>query len=249
MSDPQTADVIDPARSFDRAAEDYERVRPGYPPQVLDLVPLGDDAEVVDLGAGTGKLTRVLAARYRRVGAIEPLDGMRSVLERLLPGVEALAGEAENIPLPDAAFEALFAAQAFHWFANDAAVTEIGRVLPSGGILVVIWSEPNGQEPTPADYNAYLARLHAPSLERIAAVGPWPDLICRGPFDDVGTAYVDHEHVHTREETLAHVQTASWVAHRPEEERARIARDLDAILSDGPFAFRLRTNVMWAVRT
>jgi 16S rRNA A1518/A1519 N6-dimethyltransferase RsmA/KsgA/DIM1 with predicted DNA glycosylase/AP lyase activity len=93
--------VIDPARSFERAAAEYEEARPSYPDELLDLLPVPRDATVLDLGAGTGKLTRVLARRYARVIAVEPLDGMRAILERVVPEAEAVAGGAEQIPLPD----------------------------------------------------------------------------------------------------------------------------------------------------
>src|SRR5690348_15338018 len=88
-----------PERSFDRVAEEYERLRPDYPDAVLELVPLSREATVLDVGAGTGKLTRVLARRYARVIAVEPLDGMRAVLERVVPEVEARKGSAEAVPL------------------------------------------------------------------------------------------------------------------------------------------------------
>jgi len=111
--------MIDPARSFDRAAAEYERVRPGYPEAILDLLPLSDAAAVLDLGAGTGKLTRLLVSRYARVTAVEPLDGMRGVLETVVPEAESLPGSAESIPVDDASVDGVFAGQAFHWFAND----------------------------------------------------------------------------------------------------------------------------------
>jgi SAM-dependent methyltransferase len=241
--------VIDPARSFDRAAEDYERVRPGYPPALLDLLPLGDDAEVVDVGAGTGKLTRILAARYRHVVAVEPLDGMRAILERVVPQAHSRPGTAEEIPLPDGSVDGAFAGQAFHWFANEHAVRELARVLRPGGVLCLVWNEPLRPSPLPAAYDSYLARLHAPSLEAIQAGTPWQELIGAGPFGGVHEETVEHEQVQDREAVLAYAQTVSWVAHRLEEERAQIGRDLDALLDAGPFAFRIRANVMWAVRT
>src|SRR5262249_26950580 len=108
------ARVIDPARSFDRAAVQYERARPGYPAELLDLLPLGADAEVLDLGAGTGKLTRVLVDRYPRVVAVEPLDNMRAILEDVVPAAESIAGWAESIPVPDASGGGRFAGQALH---------------------------------------------------------------------------------------------------------------------------------------
>ena len=85
--------MIDPARSFDRAAAEYERVRPAYPEAILDLLPLRADAAVLDLGAGTGKLTRLLAGRYAHVTAVEPLDGMRGVLETVVPEAETVTGD------------------------------------------------------------------------------------------------------------------------------------------------------------
>src|SRR4051794_3210517 len=132
--------VVDPARSFDLAAEEYEATRPSYPDEVLDLLPVAADAAVLDLGAGTGKLTRVLARRYARVIAVEPLDGMRGILQRVVPDVQALPGSAEAIPLADGSVDAVFAAQAFHWFDHDVAMPEIGRVLRPGGVFCAVWN-------------------------------------------------------------------------------------------------------------
>jgi ubiquinone/menaquinone biosynthesis C-methylase UbiE len=129
---------------FDSVAGEYARTRPGYPEEALDWVAaraeLGPGSDVLDLAAGTGKLTVSLAARAYRVVAVEPLPGMRAHLERSLPGVEALAGTAERIPLADAAFDAVFVGQAFHWFEPSAALGEIARVLRSGGRLVLLWN-------------------------------------------------------------------------------------------------------------
>jgi ubiquinone/menaquinone biosynthesis C-methylase UbiE len=238
--------VIDPARSFDRAAEEYERVRPTYPAAVLDLLPLGTDAAVLDLGAGTGKLTRLLAERYRRVVAVEPLDGMRAILEHVLPGVEAHAGTAEAIPLPDSSVDGVFAAAAFHWFANDDAVAEMGRVLRPGGVVCLIHGDQLPPSPLPPEYDAYLDKL---ATRTIAEGEPWPSLLERGSFVDARELTVDHEHVMTRDEVLTYAQTVSWVASKTAAERARIARDLDALLDDdGPFAFAARLHVTAAVR-
>src|SRR6187402_2579388 len=106
------------ARSFGLAAEEYERGRPGYAEAALDAVGLARDAVVLDLAAGTGKLTRQLVPRYARVLAVEPLDEMRAVLERVVPEAEALDGSADAIPLEDSAVDAVFVGEAFHWFAR-----------------------------------------------------------------------------------------------------------------------------------
>jgi SAM-dependent methyltransferase len=240
--------AIEPARSFDRAAVEYERGRPGYPPAVLDFLPLDLSAEVLDLGAGTGKLTRVLAERYRRVIAVEPLDGMRAILEDVVASVESWAGTAEAIPLRDASVDGVFAAQAFHWFASDDAVGEIARVLRPGGALALIWNEPGDSSPLPESYRTYLETLHAPSLSAVLVGRSWSELIGRGPFGELHEAAVAHEQVQDRDGVLAFAKSVSWIAHRPDDERARIMRDLDALLSDGPFVFPTISNVKWAVR-
>lgn len=144
------------ALSFGRSAASYDRVRPDYSADALDLVSfrlgLGLDAEVLDLGAGTGKLTRQLVARFAGVTAVEPDAAMRAVLGRATSCL-VLEGTAEAIPLPDGAVDAVFVGQAFHWFANADAVREIGRVLrPRGGLVLIwnAWSRPEPPEPEAA---------------------------------------------------------------------------------------------------
>jgi SAM-dependent methyltransferase len=240
--------MIDPARSFDRAAVEYERARPGYPPAILELLPLEADSDVLDLGAGTGKLTRVLAERYRHVVAVEPLDGMRAILEQVVPTAESIPGSAESIPLPTGSVDGVFAGQAFHWFANDEAVAEIARVLRPGGVLALIWNEPVDPSPLPEGYSGYLHALHAPSLAAVRSGPSWAELLGRGPFGELHEASVEHEQTQDRASVLAFAQSVSWVAHRPEEEREQIGRDLDALLSAGPFTFLMTAGVNWAVR-
>jgi len=132
--------VSELAGSFERAAEEYERGRPGYAKPALDAVDVSPDAVVLDLAAGTGKLTRQLVPRFARVIAVEPLDGMRAVLERPVPDAEALKGSADAIPLEDDAVDAVFVAEAFHWFANETAVREIARVLRPRGVLAILFN-------------------------------------------------------------------------------------------------------------
>ena len=132
------------ARSFDALAEQYERGRPGWPADALDAMDarlgLGAGSVVLDLAAGTGKLTRLLVSRYASVIAVEPLDGMRAVLERVVPGARALVGTAEAIPLPDAGVDAVVVAEAIHWFDADAASAEMARVLRPGGGVAVLYN-------------------------------------------------------------------------------------------------------------
>ena len=240
--------MIEPSRSFDRAADEYERARPGYPDAALDLLPVDPDATVLDLGAGTGKLTRVLTGRYRRVLAVEPLDGMRAILEEVVPTAESIAGTAEAIPLPDGSVDAVFAGQAFHWFANDEAVAEIARVLRPRAVFALVWNEPAEPSPLPAAYVAHFDELHAPSLGAVQSGPAWSDVIGRGPFGEVREAVVDHEQVLDRQGVLAFARSMSWIAHRPDDERRNIIEDLDALLPEGPFTFPLQAKVNWATR-
>src|SRR5688500_15301327 len=129
MSGSGTCDGKQLARSFGRAAEAYERGRPGYAEAALDAIGLAPETVVLDLAAGTGKLTRQLVGRFARVIAVEPLDGMRAVLERVVPQAEAVSGSADAIPVEADSIDAVFVGEAFHWFATDAAVREIARVL------------------------------------------------------------------------------------------------------------------------
>jgi ubiquinone/menaquinone biosynthesis C-methylase UbiE len=136
---------------FTAAAEAYERARPGYPEEavawVAERLGIGPGRDVLDLAAGTGKLTRQLVPLGARVIAVEPIDAMRQQLERAVPGVEALVGTAEAIPLPDASVDAVTCAQAFHWFRPDEAVREIRRVLRPGGGLALLWNGRDGDDP------------------------------------------------------------------------------------------------------
>src|SRR5690242_7276633 len=129
---------------FGSSADAYERGRPGYPDAAVAHLAaelaIGPEARVLDLAAGTGKLTRLLVEGGAAVVAVEPVAAMRAALERALPGVAVLDGTAESIPLPDGSVDAVTVAQAFHWFDAEAAIAEIHRVLRTGGRLGLIWN-------------------------------------------------------------------------------------------------------------
>jgi SAM-dependent methyltransferase len=144
-------------QSFGSVAADYDRYRPGPPPQALDwLIPPGAQA-VLDLAAGTGAVTRELVGRAARIVAVEPDERMRAVLAARCPEAEVLAGRGEDIPLPGASVDAVVISSAWHWLDPGRAVPEIARVLRVGGVLGVIWISRDARVPWVAEFNA-LAR-------------------------------------------------------------------------------------------
>lgn len=239
--------MIERARSFELAAEEYDRGRPGWPDAVLDAVPIEPAATVVDLAAGTGKLTEVLVRRYARVVAVEPLDAMRAILERRVPEAVACDGRAEAIPVPDASADAVFVAQAFHWFATDDAVAEIARVLRPGGVLVLLWQEPSREAPSPLP-DAYRRRLAALHASVPPPTPDWRPVVTRGPFGELESATVEHEQVSDRARVLAFAASVSWIAHRPAEERRSVLEDLAALLPEGEYRFAMTAEVTWTRR-
>jgi SAM-dependent methyltransferase len=140
------------ATSFAEVADAYERGRPGYPLDAVRWLAGDAPADVVDLGAGTGKLTRSLVAHGHRVTAVEPLPEMLEQLRGAVPGATALVGGAESIPLHDAVADVVTCAQSFHWFDHEAALPEIARVLRPGGRLALVWN-------TRDDSDAWVAEL------------------------------------------------------------------------------------------
>ncbi|HEY7196317.1 MAG TPA: class I SAM-dependent methyltransferase [Gaiellaceae bacterium] len=245
---PASADRRD--LSFDLVAEEYERTRPTYPPEILDVLPLKGSASVVDLGAGTGKLTRLLTARYREVTAVEPLENMRAVLERVVPGARALAGSAEAIPLEDASVDGVFAAQAFHWFEKALALPEIARVLRPEGVLALVWNGPDESraDPRPADFVAEVRALRDAVPRPWEQEPEWEELLAQsGLFREVNRrTTLPHDHVLDREAVLDNLRSISWIASR--EDREEVVARLGSLLPSGTYAVPNLAQLVWAVR-
>lgn len=204
------------ATSFGAAAAAYERGRPPYPAEAIDwLLPRGA-ARVLDLGAGTGKLTRQLAQRGLDVVAVEPLAGMRAQLAQAVPGVPVHPGSAEDIPLPDGSVDAVLVAQAWHWVDPARAVPEVARVLVPRGQLGLAWNMRDDR----ADWVAQLSQiLHDPgegdgSRGGAVAIGP--------PFGPVQHRTVEWTHRLTRDQLLDMVSSRSYVITMPAAQRTEV---------------------------
>lgn len=241
MSDPR-------ARSFGSAAEDYEIGRPDWPERAAEVAALPPEAEVLDLAAGTGKLTRLLVRHFARVIAVEPDDALRA----LIPGAETLAGEAEDIPLPDASVDGVFCAEAFHWFDAPPAVAEIARVLRPGGSVVVCFNTDGGEtEPRWPDTARAVIEDHRPSGEvggrHLVEAGAWRDAFADAPFEPLRFETAPHEHVQTTDEAIAQILSISGFALLPEAEREEMRAELRAALPDETWRTPLLAEI-WTTR-
>lgn len=126
--------------SFGEEAAAYERGRPSYPPEAIDWLLPNGARDVLDLGAGTGKLTVRLVERGLDVIAVDPIPDMLEVLRNSLPDTPALLGTAEEIPLPDDSVDSVVVAQAWHWFDPERAIKEVARILRPGGRVGLVWN-------------------------------------------------------------------------------------------------------------
>ena len=142
MSDelPETRPTVDRARSFGSVADAYDRGRPAYPAEAIGWLTGGEAKVVLELGAGTGKLTRQLVDAGHAVFATDPDEAMLEVLRERVPEVSARTATAEDIPANDRSVDVVVVAQAFHWFDHEVALAEIARVLKPGGHLALMWN-------------------------------------------------------------------------------------------------------------
>jgi len=222
---------------FANVAAAYERGRPDYPRELLDwLVARGDvarDRTVVDLGAGTGKLTRLLAGHGARVVAVEPLAEMRAELEAVVPQAEVLSGTAERIPLPDASCDLLTCGQAFHWFATAPALEEIARVIRPRGSLVLVWNVRDERDPIQRRLGELLAEHEdaGPSYAR----GDWREALAAcSTFEPDGELTSRTTRALDRAGLLDRVESTSYVAAIAGQERAELlARVASLVPGDG----------------
>lgn len=218
--------VRGPYTAFAEVAGAYERGRPGYPEDAVRWLAGDEPRDVVDLGAGTGKLTRALVALGHRVTAVEPLDEMRAELATVLPDVRAVAGSAEVMPLADASADVLTSAQAFHWFDHDDALPEIARVLRPGGRIALVWNSRDDRDPWVARLSAIIGNE---SIEESDVV---PVLDSSGLFGAVETALFAYEQPLDREGLLDLVLSRSYLAKLPPAEREPVLDEVGALYDE-----------------
>lgn len=206
------------AGSFGAAAEVYERSRPGYPEAALDWLLPPEASDVVDLGAGTGKLTRQLVARGHRVTAVEPSDGMREALQATVPGVPALTGTGEEIPLPDGCADVVIAAQAWHWVDPLRAAPEVARVLRPGGRIALVWNDRDER----VSWVAALGEIMTGGVEQMDSADP----VVGPPFGPLEHHQVAWSHSLTPDGLIDLVASRSFYITAPPERQARVREQL-----------------------
>jgi SAM-dependent methyltransferase len=200
---------------FGKVAESYERARPDYPAAgvawLAERLRLEPGRTVVDLAAGTGKLTRLLVPTGATVIAVEPVAGMRAQLEHAVPGVLAVEGRAEHIPLLDASADAFTVAQAFHWFASSEALDEIARVLRPGGRLGLIWNMRDQSNELQRKLSELIEPLRGDEQTHVGE--GWRSVLNAHPgFGAVEEASFRHEQVLDADGVAERVRSISFVA-------------------------------------
>lgn len=243
------------SRGFERGADAYERGRPGYPPEAVRCLAGALQVEpgrtVVDLAAGTGKLTRELVRTEARVIAVEPVAAMRTKLAEALPAVAALDGTAEELPLDSRSADAVTVAQAFHWFRPDAALAEIHRVLRPGRGLGLVWNMRDESTGWVARLSEILAP-HEGAAPR-QRLGRWRPALAGsalfGPLEERRFAFAQEV---DRETLLAAVESRSYVAALADGPRASVLAQVAELVETHPetrgrerFPLPYRTEVYW----
>ncbi|MBA8877320.1 class I SAM-dependent methyltransferase [Phyllobacterium myrsinacearum] len=225
------------AVGFAAKADSYVRGRPDYPPALdawlrdeLDLEP---GKTVVDLGAGTGKFTLRLMTTGAAVIAIEPVAEMLQKLSERYPEITAKAGTAESIPLADASVDAVVCAQAFHWFATAAALTEIHRVLKPGGSLGLVWNTRDERIP----WVAKLADIFAPYEGDTPRhyTGEWKKPFPFNGFSVLREHHFSNSHIGAPEDVIVNrVLSTSFIAALPPEKQEQVAAEVRSLIAHEP---------------
>jgi SAM-dependent methyltransferase len=249
--------VSAPADAFGRTAREYELGRPGWPDELVDeaagALGLGPGSAVLDLGAGTGKLTRLLVPRFGRVVAVEPDEAMLEVLAEVVPEAEALCGAGEEIPLGDADVDCVFVAEAFHWFASPEVVGEIARVLRPGGGLVLLWNvqEQDVEPSLPPNADRLIAEAMArggePGGAKVVA-GTWREPLV-GAFEELRAERLDRDELVSRDELIAWILSVSSIASQSDAARLELADRLQELVPDEPHRRFFRTDLYWMRRS
>ena len=245
-------------QGFARSPEAYESGRPGYPDEawrmLKEALRLESARCIVELGAGTGKFTRLLAGLPGRTVAIEPVAAMRKDLQARVPDVWIVGGRAEHVPLRRRAADAVVCAQAFHWFDADGALRELRRVLRPGGRLGLIWNVRDercdwirGLTEIMDPYGADAPRYRTAAWRRAFGAA--------GEFTSLKEMHFEHIVPSTPEAVVQRVASVSFIASLPDSEHEKVLDSTRRLLSSHPatrgretLSFPYRVDIFWCER-
>jgi SAM-dependent methyltransferase len=242
---------------FTKGTDAYERARPSYPPatveHLVEVLGIGPSSTVVDLAAGTGKLTRLLVPTGARIIAVEPVEAMRAKLTAIVPGVEVRDGTAEQLPCPDASVDCVTVAQAFHWFHATEALAEIRRALRPRGGLALLWNSRDASVPWVDRLNRVI-RWNAGQIPVYdSGTEDWAGLVAGvGGFTPLHHRSFRHDQAMDLPRLLDRVSSTSYIAALSDDERAGVLEEVRAVVSEAglPAAFALphRTDLYWCTK-
>jgi SAM-dependent methyltransferase len=237
-------------QAYTQQAQSYGRGRPEYPVQLRewlrDVLDLAPGRTVADIGAGTGKFCKLLVETGAEAIAVEPIDEMRAQAAQL-PGVKAVAGTAQDLPLPSDSLDAIVCAQAFHWFASRKVLDEFARVLRAGGHLGLVWNVRDES----VDWNARITQLITP-LEGDAPrfyKGDWRRPFPHPAFSALEETSFPYEHAGPPSQVIMdRFMSVSFVASQPQETREHVRGALEQLIATHP-DLRGRETVSLPYRT
>lgn len=246
------------ASGFGAAADEYERSRPGYPQEAVDLLVrelrIAPGRRLLELGAGTGKLTRMLAGTGAVIVSVEPVEPMRRRFAEQLPQVAVLAATAETLPFAEASFDAAVAAQAFHWFDGSRALAELHRVLRSGGRLGLMWNIKDES----VGWVAALTEVIEPYEREAprARTGEWRKAFSETDlFGELQHRAFSHEQILDQEALVTRIASVSFIAGLPEGGRDEVLHQVRQLAETHPdlrgrerFSLPYVTDVYWCER-
>ena len=206
-------------RKFGTVAEQYDRFRPDPPEEASSLVGDLRGLNVLEVGAGTGKLTRFLLRHGANVSVIEPDEDMRQVLVRRSPEAHVLDGHAESVPVADGSFDAVFSSSAWHWFTQPDATNELARVLRDEGTIYVWWNGFSSENPWMA---GFATLREGPDDLRVRVRGRRVEFDPDGPFVDARDFDLDWTWPRTIDQVVGNFETYSGVIIQSDEERREL---------------------------
>jgi SAM-dependent methyltransferase len=248
-----------PVGSSEGWADDYERGRPGWPQDVVAIPGLEPASTVLEIGAGTGKLTRLLVPSFATVIALEPADAMRRLLQNSCRTALIVSGTAEEIPLSDGSVDALFTAEAFHKFEGGRAVREFARVLRPGGALVLMWNVPAGPtEPSIEEAERFLTQ-RAPKQHELGyeptdlatdrfISGEWRMPFELSRFEELREVQAPNPQPIDRNGLIAFYASMGWIADLSDLERLSLLQEVSSLLTAEEYCRHWMTRLYWTRR-